>query len=310
MRQDKRFRLALGSFVEEYSNKVEIITLDEQRREFPAEPTHRFDHPYPCTKIMFVPDTEGTGEDLLATSGDYLRVWRIGDDGVHVRSLLNNNKNSVLLRAAHVVSTGAPPTWRGWAPAVWTPRHHLGPGEGDGGLAAHRARQGGVRHRVGRAGGFRKRPPPTGASGCSTCGIRTTARSCTSPRRGHAPAEAWLEQAEPEVHGDDGDGQLQGCGAGHIRVPALPVAELKRHRAAVNTLAWAPHSLEEHSGTAGDDAQALIWDSGRRWRSRGRTGWIRCWLQRGGGDQSAAVERDANRLDSHRIRQKPQVLHV
>ena len=94
MRQDKRFRLALGSFVEEYSNKVEIITLDEQRREFPAEPTHRFDHPYPCTKIMFVPDTEGTGEDLLATSGDYLRVWHIGDDGVHVKSLLNNNKNS------------------------------------------------------------------------------------------------------------------------------------------------------------------------------------------------------------------------
>ena len=93
MRQDKKYRLALGSFVEEYSNKVEIISLDEERREFPAEPTHRFDHPYPCTKIMFVPDKEGTSEDLLATSGDYLRVWRIGDDGVHMKSLLNNNKN-------------------------------------------------------------------------------------------------------------------------------------------------------------------------------------------------------------------------
>ena len=43
------------------------------------------------------------------------------------------------------------------------------------------------------------------------------------------------------------------------RVPALPVAELKKHRAAVNTLAWAPHS-SRNICTAGDDAQALIWD--------------------------------------------------
>ena len=80
--------------MEEYSNKVEIISLDEERREFPAEPTHRFDHPYPCTKIMFIPDKEGTHEDLVATTGDYLRVWHIKEDGVQLKSLLNNNKNS------------------------------------------------------------------------------------------------------------------------------------------------------------------------------------------------------------------------
>jgi len=39
----------------------------------------------------------------------------------------------------------------------------------------------------------------------------------------------------------------------------VPVAELQRHRAAVNTLAWAPHS-SCHICTAGDDSQALIWD--------------------------------------------------
>ena len=44
-----------------------------------------------------------------------------------------------------------------------------------------------------------------------------------------------------------------------IRFPTLPVAELQRHQAPVNALAWAPHS-SCHICTAGDDAQALIWD--------------------------------------------------
>jgi len=30
VRPDKRFRLALGSFVEEYNNKVQIVSLDEK----------------------------------------------------------------------------------------------------------------------------------------------------------------------------------------------------------------------------------------------------------------------------------------
>ena len=102
--------LALGSFVEEYNNKVQIVSLDENAAEFVAKST--FDHPYPTTKIMWIPDTKGTFPDLLATSGDYLRVWRAGK--LHVTShqlenyhwsfsgepetrqecLLNNNKNS------------------------------------------------------------------------------------------------------------------------------------------------------------------------------------------------------------------------
>lgn len=37
VRPDKRFRLALGSFVEEYNNKVQIISLDEDTSEFSAK---------------------------------------------------------------------------------------------------------------------------------------------------------------------------------------------------------------------------------------------------------------------------------
>ena len=55
IRPDKRFRLALGSFVEEYNNKVQIVMLDEDNSDFTARST--FEHPYPTTKIMWIPDT-------------------------------------------------------------------------------------------------------------------------------------------------------------------------------------------------------------------------------------------------------------
>lgn len=44
-----------------------------------------------------------------------------------------------------------------------------------------------------------------------------------------------------------------------IRSPTMPVAELERHRACVNAIAWAPQS-SRHICSAGDDSQALIWE--------------------------------------------------
>ena len=62
VRQDRRFQLALGSFIEDYTNKIQIIDLDEERGEFALKAT--FDHPYPATKIMWIPDQvrRGRGE--------------------------------------------------------------------------------------------------------------------------------------------------------------------------------------------------------------------------------------------------------
>eukprot|EP00057_Strongylocentrotus_purpuratus_P025104 XP_011679578.1 PREDICTED: DDB1- and CUL4-associated factor 7-like [Strongylocentrotus purpuratus] len=69
VRPDKRFRLAVGSFVEEYNNKVQIVALNEETSEFEAKST--FDHPYPTTKIMWIPDNGVFPGSLLRTSGDY-----------------------------------------------------------------------------------------------------------------------------------------------------------------------------------------------------------------------------------------------
>lgn len=64
------------------------MTLNEDTSEFTARTT--FDHPYPTTKIMWIPDSRSVLPDLLATSGDYLRIWRVADNGATMESLLNN----------------------------------------------------------------------------------------------------------------------------------------------------------------------------------------------------------------------------
>lgn len=61
---------------------------------FKAETKLSFKHPYPPTKLMFIPDREGSRPDLLATTGDYLRIWQIGEEGVTLNATLNNNKAS------------------------------------------------------------------------------------------------------------------------------------------------------------------------------------------------------------------------
>ena len=44
-----------------------------------------------------------------------------------------------------------------------------------------------------------------------------------------------------------------------VRMPGMAVAQLRNHRACVNSISWAPHSAF-HICTVADDRQALIWD--------------------------------------------------
>ena len=93
---DAQFRLAIGSYVEQYSNCVQIIKKKPSPKN-PSDPTYsyenqcyvaaEFDHPYPCTKILWSPDVSSGARDLLATSGDYLRLWSMSDDGLGVGTL-------------------------------------------------------------------------------------------------------------------------------------------------------------------------------------------------------------------------------
>lgn len=92
-RRGKPFRLALGSFIEEYNNTVEVVQLNEESQAFEPVPGGTFQHPYPTTKIMWAPESlaNTAGGDLLATTGDYLRLWENQEDGtVKPKCMLNN----------------------------------------------------------------------------------------------------------------------------------------------------------------------------------------------------------------------------
>ncbi len=39
---------------------------------------------------MFIPDKDCVHPDLIATTGDYLRIWQVKEDEVQLLKLLNN----------------------------------------------------------------------------------------------------------------------------------------------------------------------------------------------------------------------------
>ncbi|GAB4823467.1 hypothetical protein N2152v2_010513 [Parachlorella kessleri] len=258
VRPDKPFRLAVGSYVEDYNNRVEIISLDEDGLGLRSNPRHTFQHPYPPTKVMFIPDMEGSRPDLLATTGDFLRLWRVTDEGVALEKLLNNNKSSEF--CAPLTSfdwNEADPKRVGTASidttcTIWD----IEKGVVDTQLIAHDkevydiAWGGvGVFASVSADGSVRvfdlrdkehstiiyESPQPDTP-------LLRLAWNRQDPR--YMAATALLS---PRIVVLD------------IRFPTIPVVELAKHQAPCNAISWAPHSAN-HICSAGDDCQALIWD--------------------------------------------------
>ncbi|XP_050101155.1 DDB1- and CUL4-associated factor 7 isoform X1 [Anopheles aquasalis] len=270
VRPDKRFRLALGSFVEEYNNKVQIISLDEDTSEFSAKST--FDHPYPTTKIMWIPDSKGVYPDLLATSGDYLRLWRAGEPDTRLECVLNNNKNSDFCAPLtsfdwnevdlNLVGTSSiDTTCTIWGLETGQPlgRVNLVSGHVKTQLIAHDKEVYDIA--FSRAGGGRDMFASVGADGSVRMfDLRHLEHSTIiyeDPAHTPLLRLAWNKQ-DPNYLATVA---MDSCEVIilDVRVPCTPVARLSNHRACVNGIAWAPHS-SCHICTAGDDHQALIWD--------------------------------------------------
>ena len=97
-RSDQPFRLSIGSFSEKYLNQVEIVSFDENQNQLVK--SAQFEHPYPpyifyvdsytSTKLMFIPDTDCQHEDLLASTSESLKIWKIEGDTVSEHSNLKN----------------------------------------------------------------------------------------------------------------------------------------------------------------------------------------------------------------------------
>lgn len=258
VRKDKHFRLGVGSFREECTNYVEIIHLDEEKGQLVSDPSLTFRHDYPPTKLMFMPDQEACRPDLLATTGEFLRLWRVGDDGVRLERLLNNNKQSDFC---------APLTSFDWCEA--DPKHlgtssidttctiwDIERGEVDTQLIAHDKEVYDIAW-----GGWGVFATVAADGSVRVFDLRDKQHStiiyeCPVPNTPLLRL-SWNKQ-DPRYMATvimDSSTVI----VLDIRYPSLPITELTRHHAPVNGVAWAPHS-SAHVCTAGDDSQALIWD--------------------------------------------------
>ena len=68
--------MAVSSYnTESMNNQVDIVDLNFKSQSDSFTKIHEFKHEFPPTKIMWIPDIEGTRSDILATTAEYLRVW-------------------------------------------------------------------------------------------------------------------------------------------------------------------------------------------------------------------------------------------
>ncbi|KXZ45355.1 hypothetical protein GPECTOR_55g261 [Gonium pectorale] len=291
VRRDRRFRLAVGSFREDVTNYVEIVALDDDAGELRSDPAMRFPHDYPATKLMWLPDREGCRPDLLATTGEALRIWRVvdpdvdgaaaegaeaeagpagagggggsGGRGVRLQALLNNNKQSEF---------SAPLTSFDWNEAdpkrlgtssidttctIWD----IEKGEVDTQLIAHDREVYDIAW-----GGLGVFATVSADGSVRVFDLRDKEHSTIiyeSPQPDTPLLRLGWNRQDPRYMAtilmDSPKVLRDAVVILDIRYPTLPVAELCRHTAPVNALAWAPHSAQ-HICTAGDDSQALIWD--------------------------------------------------
>lgn len=260
-----QFQLAIGSYVEQYSNSVQVVKkhVDSDNMYKACE----FDHPYPCTKILWSPSTsQSNTKDLLATTGDYLRIWSVTEDESgrgtllpHKEVLLNNNKTSEYCAPLtsfdwnetdpNLIGTSSiDTTCTIWDIETQTARTQLIAHDREVFDLAFAGRSKDVFASVGADGSVRM------------FDLRSLEHSTIiyeSPNLDMLLRLEWNKQDPNYLATFMVDSRKTIIL--DIRVPSLPVAELGGHVGCVNAVAWAPHS-SCHMCTAGDDSQALIWD--------------------------------------------------
>lgn len=282
--QNSQFRLAIGSYIEQYNNTVQILKtkyqLDQPDAEYPTMHIYsacEIEHPYPCTKILWNPEgknASGTGaannfggRDLLATTGDYLRLWSVGDDPTsddgalaHKREalLINNNRNSEYCSPltsfdwneydpSMIVTSSIDTTCTIWDIETQIVKTQVIAHDKEVfDLAFSRGTD--VFASVGADGSVR------------LFDLRSLEHSTIiyeTPNLEPLLRLEWNKQDPNYLATFKVDSQSTIIL--DIRVPCQPVTVLGGHAGCVNAVAWAPHS-SCHICTAADDSHALIWD--------------------------------------------------
>lgn len=251
------YRIAVGSLIEDRQNYMQIIQLIPETNRFVVHA--QCEHPFPPTKIMWIPDSSSPSSGLFATSSDCLRIWTCGENNrVTLESQLNNNRNSQYC---------GPLTSFDWNPVdkqiigtasidctccIWDIHtqtllkqilthnkevNDIGFGHDPNIFAS-----------VGSDGSVRR----FDLRSLEQCAILYETQDYTplmrlSWNKIDPNYIAIIVMDSPTVSILD------------IRQAGMPIVELSGHNRPVNTLSWAPMS-ECYLCTAADDKQALIWD--------------------------------------------------
>jgi len=73
--------MAVGSYnVDSFNNQVDVIDLQFNKPNDGFKKINEFKHEFPPTKIMWIPDENGTRKDILATTAEYLRVLEVQEE--------------------------------------------------------------------------------------------------------------------------------------------------------------------------------------------------------------------------------------
>ncbi|KAG5243942.1 hypothetical protein OIU76_009163 [Salix suchowensis] len=258
VRRDKKSRLAIGSFLEDYSNKVEIVQFNRDTSDFTTDSRLIFDHPYSPTNLMFFPSEDTANPDIIATSGDYLRVWQIHDDRIELKSLLNGNKSSEFSSAitsldwadfdVHRVATSSVDT----TCVIWDIEKE----QIDAQLVAHDKEVFDISW-----GAINIFASVSGDGSVRVFDLRSKERSTIiyeNPKQDCPLLRLEWNKRDPRFIATVGMDSNKVVIL-DIRFPTAPLMELSKHKASVNAISWSPRTGRQIC-SAGDDSRALIWE--------------------------------------------------
>lgn len=294
-RRPGQFRLGFGSFLENYSNQIQVIQLYEKEKEYIkiAETVHN----YPTTKLLWSPYNGGQSPDIFATTGEYLRIWELSDNDSNVPDQNQNSSINLKATLANIRRLGpnkkdfcAPLTsfdWNEVDPSmivtssidttctVWD----INTQQAKTQLIAHDKEVYDVAFSngtdifasVGADGSVRmfdlralEHSTIIYETSTSLTGEATSTTTTENDFGKNTESEtlpllrlSWNKQDPNYIATFQMDSS--NIIILDIRVPAIPVSELQCHKGSVNAISWSPQS-STHLCSVGDDAQAYVWD--------------------------------------------------
>lgn len=89
--------MAVASYnTDTMNNKVDIVDLNLRKPEDGFSKISEFKHEFPPTKMMWIPDIEGSRKDILATTAECLRIWEVQDEsGIYKEHKITRNVSSI-----------------------------------------------------------------------------------------------------------------------------------------------------------------------------------------------------------------------